>query len=226
MLSLADRGGFWWFLRQLWPRKTELTVWAALLFLVYPGFKQQFIAINSSRHILPLAFFLLSLGLMVLAVRRDKQRLWSWVRSGALALLAMFSTEYYFGLELVRPVVLWLALAEEERDLARHLRRTLTGWAGFLALLALLFAWRYSLSKQINYPVTLTSQLAADPWGTLLMLVKTVLLDGLEVTFGAWAQVFRFPACGRPGPDADWNICIADWRLSAFDRCIPLPFEK
>ncbi len=39
---------FWWFLRGLWPGNPRQTALAALLFAVYPGFKQQFISVTYS----------------------------------------------------------------------------------------------------------------------------------------------------------------------------------
>ena len=100
----------WSALRQLWPRRGQATAWVSLLFLVYPGFSHQFVAVNTSRHLFPLATFFFSLACMIKAQREAARYRRFTAASVALALITMFTTEYYYGLELIRPVVLWLVL--------------------------------------------------------------------------------------------------------------------
>ncbi len=105
----------WSALRQLWPRRGQAIAWVTLLFLVYPGFSHQFVAVNTSRHLFPLATFFFSLACMIKAQREpERDRLYT-VASVILALVTMFTTEYYYGLELIRPFVLWLALYDSDR---------------------------------------------------------------------------------------------------------------
>ena len=183
----------WWLVRQLWPRQGQRAVWVAFLFLVYPGFQQQFISVNSSRHILPLAVFFLSLGLMVRAARQPRLAAGWWGASILTMILAMLSTEYYFGLEFARPVVLWLALAEREPRPAQRFKLALAGWAAFLLVLSVLFVWRFSVSQQVNYPVTLFGQFGAQPLETLFASARTGVLNIITALFLAWERVFIFP---------------------------------
>lgn len=94
-----------WFLLKMWPKREKEITWVAILFLLYPGFSQQFISVNNSRHLLPLITFFLSLGWKVQA---DEKRYWfSTGISLIFSLLSLFSTSYYYGLELIRPAILW-----------------------------------------------------------------------------------------------------------------------
>lgn len=184
---------FLWLLRCLWPRQVERAAWAALLFLVYPGFKQQFISINSSRHVLPLAFFCLSLGLMIQAVRAERLSVKRLGGALGLALLTMLSTEYYFGLEFVRPLALWLVIESPAGDWKLRLKRSLALWLPFLLLLVAVFAWRYTVSQQVNYPVTLTRQLAAAPLETIIFSLKISVSGLWTAAVLAWGQMVVFP---------------------------------
>ncbi|MBN1148950.1 MAG: hypothetical protein JXA78_16955 [Anaerolineales bacterium] len=182
-----------WALRVLWPGQAGRVAWISLLLLAYPGFTQQFVAVNSSRHVLPMAFFFTSLGFMMMGIRQPaRYGLYTGV-SLCLGLLAMLSTEYYYGLEFIRPVVIWFALDGEQRSARGRLGRTLRCWIAFIGLLAAVFAWRYRVSQAVNYPVTLTRDLSSHPLDTLAQSAKIVLNDFYVVTAAAWSQVIEFP---------------------------------
>ncbi len=103
---------FAWVIGLIWPQRKQLAVIAAALFIVYPGFSQQFIPITYGHQFLVYSAFLASLGCMLLASRRPK-RYWQLTLCGlALDTWSMFALEYFFGLELLRPVLLWAANKE------------------------------------------------------------------------------------------------------------------
>jgi len=52
----------WWTLRELWPQHPRQAAWTAFLFVAYPGFMQQYIAVTYSHTWLVLALFFVSLG--------------------------------------------------------------------------------------------------------------------------------------------------------------------
>ncbi len=100
----------WWTLLQIWPKQRNQVVWVVFLFAIYPGFRQQYIALIYSHDWIVITLFFLSIGLMIRAVRQPKWRLLLLAASWILAAYAMFADEYYFGLELLRPVLLWMTL--------------------------------------------------------------------------------------------------------------------
>jgi hypothetical protein len=182
-----------WALRQVWPRQVERAAWAACLFLVYPGFKQQFVAVNSSRHLLPLALFFLSLGLMAWAARDRRRRRPLTVLGLALSLLTMLSTDYYFGLELIRPAVLWLALEQSEGGMRLRLKSTLRGWAPYLLLAGLVYTARYFYLRNNLYPLGGPGVIAAASPEGLITLGMTIVRDALLASLEAWRAVLAVP---------------------------------
>jgi hypothetical protein len=195
----------WWMLRQLWPKQAEKTAWIVLLFLLYPGFRQQFVSINSSRHILPLSLAFLSLGFMLSALRQhpgDKKqdtgfsRIYNYLRLhtktfSALAFMAlsMLSTEYFYGLELVRPAILFLALGSHVSFPGR-LKATFTRWLPYLVVLIMVFAWRYIVSPRGNYPIVMTDQLSSKPLTTIVDLIQRIGQAFLTTSLIAWGNLF------------------------------------
>jgi hypothetical protein len=245
-----------WTLRQLWPHRKKQTAWVALLFLVYPGFQQQFVAVNNSRHLFPLIPLFLSFGWMVKAVQGRGRRLPLTLAALLASLMTMFTTEYYYGLELVRPVVLWLALRDrgrtksetergqnednfrflrvlralrgskkEKSERARKLSWLIAGiqaWLPYLIPLVMVFVWRYNVSKQVNYQVTIFKTLQRAPGQGVLALLR----DGAEDLFAAgvkaWFQVFQFPGAELFSPRSQmlyWGlvfVCIVGLGLYLF----------
>ena len=91
----------WWTLRIIWPRQAQVVTWVALLFAIYPGFRQQYLSVIYSHYFIQAAVHIFSLGAMLLALRHPK-RAWLWTMLALLAaLFGVFTSEYFFGLELI-----------------------------------------------------------------------------------------------------------------------------
>lgn len=202
---------FWWSLRKLWPGAGDRLAWVALLFLVYPGFRQQFVAVNSSRHILPLALYFLSVGLMAWAVQDRARRLPLTAAALACTAVSMLATEYYYGLELLKPVLLWLVLGPHAANPRQRLGLTLKYWLPYLALLGGVFVWRYLIAPQGNYPISITGDLARQPAAGLLAALQKVAHDFITTGFSAWGRVFVLPR----REDYGLMVVAAYWSLAA-----------
>ncbi len=100
----------WWALSLLWKNNKQQVFWIAALFAVYPGFKQQPISVIYSNGYLLLIAFFLSFGFTILAIR-NRRRFWLYTSLAIVFdLFCSFSTEYYFGLNLVRFVILFFLI--------------------------------------------------------------------------------------------------------------------
>jgi len=181
----------WWMLVQVWPqRRTEIT-WVSFLFAVYPGFRQQYIALIYSHDWIVIALFFLSIGLMVVAARRPKP---AWLLMGIswlLAAYAMFADEYYFGLELLRPVFLWIVLRDQFPETRRRLRQVILLWLPYVIIMLAFLVWRLFIHVSPRGQVQLFDQMATNPLMGLLNLLKTVALDMLESGLVAWLVPFN-----------------------------------
>ncbi len=183
----------WWLLQILWPRRREFAVAVSLLFLVYPGFGQQFVAVNNSRHLLPLTLFFLSIGWMVKANRKRNHYWRDTCIALGLSVIGMFITDYYYGLGLIRPVILWTI--NDRSDKREQLRVSFRDWLPYLIPLVGVFIWRYWVSQQYFYRVNIFD----TPTGTEPSQL-TKILDPIEVTLEAWIKIFEFPEPAIFGP--------------------------
>ncbi len=192
----------WGFLRLFQPKSPRLALWAALLFVVYPGFDQQFIPVNFSHFFLVYAALLFSFAAMLAAVRgRVDFRRWLWLGLvfSAVNLLCM---EYFYLLELLRPLLLWFALEEDFPRWQERLRRTLRIWSPYLTLFLGVSIWRafFFQNQTLAHQPLLLEKLRADPLPALGGLATTMLYDWRLTVLSAWGKAFQladFAVLGR-----------------------------
>ncbi|MEA3349079.1 MAG: hypothetical protein U9Q82_00495, partial [Chloroflexota bacterium] len=248
-----------WMLRVLWPRHKEQTTWVALLFLVYPGFGQQFVSVNNSRHLFPLITFFLSIGLMIKANKEKESHYWKLTIAALISsIITMLTTEYYYGLELIRPIVLWVLLREQSSqsiccarlgeidagsrnrpasvddpihaggfrkpasnlfDWSERLQNPFSktilpifgAWLPYLLPLVGVFFWRYTISKGVNYQITVFDKLSAAPPRGVLQFLRAWGGDIVSAGLGVWPKILRQPDPMLFGPRSRlyyWGLTI------------------
>ena len=184
---------FWWVLKYVWPGEIRAATWAAFLFLVYPGFKQQPIALIYNHHFSVLFLFLLSLVCMLLAVRKPRWFL-PLTGLGLVFSAGMFSIEYFAGLELLRPVLLWLVMDEAGGSWKRKAGRVMRHWLPYLAMLGLFLYWRVFVFRFPSYQPQVVDRFLQAPLPALSELVRVVVTDFYTVVFIAWTEILQLPS--------------------------------
>jgi len=174
-----------WLLNTIWtPRKFEHYA-IAFLYMVYPGFRQQYIPFTYSQVYIVLAVFYLSLGTMILAFRN---RRWFWpllLFSVLLSAWTMFTVEYYIGLELLRPLLLWLTMEDKEKGWINRLWHALLRWLPYLSLLGGFVLWR-GANETPRGEITIINDFLASPISTLISLIRDIAEDIVQSTLLAW----------------------------------------
>jgi len=181
---------FWLVLRLVWPKARYQALGAAMLFAVYPVFFQQPIAVIYTHAFISYAAYLLSVALMVAAVRRPHRFALFTLPAMLLAGFHVLSIEYYWGLELLRPLLLWVVVSEERKDRRSRIRKAFLHWSPYLVILAGIAIWRFAfvpLDAEANSPAMLIA-LAGSPLTAIRELLQTLLRDVSYVVAGTWAQ--------------------------------------
>ena len=159
----------WWTLIRLWPGHRREGTWAAFLFAIYPVFTQQSISVAYSQHWICYFLYFISLGTMIQAYRLSPQnRRWFWpltALSLASSLLQLFTMEYFVGLELLRPIILWILAAEKQANLRQRAAAVFRTWLPYLLALSGFVLWRLFILKfpdeEANPPVLLIKMLSS-----------------------------------------------------------------
>jgi hypothetical protein len=113
--SLGGDAGLVHFLILLWPRYKNHFLWMGVLLLMYPGFLQQSQSATKARHFMTFLLFALSIYLMALAIKRPKWARWLFPLSWLATFTHLFTTEYFAGFELMRPLLIWMLIGGEDK---------------------------------------------------------------------------------------------------------------
>ncbi len=126
----------WKLFSRIFPQ-SRLPLWAAALFLVYPGLGQNFIALMYTHFYIVLNAFLLSLYFSVLALQKRDGR-WH-IPALALSIVNLLTMEYFYFLEFFRLVIFWFLI---DAPFKARLRRVLLVSLSYLSTFLLVTAWR------------------------------------------------------------------------------------
>jgi hypothetical protein len=183
-----------WSLRQIWPAYRLRALLTASLFVVYPLFTQQAIAVTFHQQWLQYLLLFLSLGAMLAAFRRPR---FFWL----LTFLSLFTmaleltiTEYFVGLELLRPVAFWFLVGEVEKHADKRLLRTLWRALPYLVLFAGYVIWRLffiKLTGEDPYQATTLFAIFTAPWETIQKFAGIIWRDMIQMIVSHWYSTFR-----------------------------------
>ncbi len=185
----------WLTFRGIWPEHPRQVAWATLLFVIYPIFKLQPLAVAYTVHWTGFLLFVVSLWAMVQSIRKPRLY-WAYL---ALALITcslhLAFIEYFSGVELARPFILWLLISDKDLTTRRRLIKTLQQWLPYLLILIAFYIYRIYLIPQPepgynrNTP-TVLFDLFQNPAPTTIKLVQDILQDVYYLLVTVWSNVF------------------------------------
>jgi hypothetical protein len=180
----------WAIAQKLFPQREKFALTLSLLFLLYPGFNQQWVSYLYSHFFIVLFFFLLSFLLML----RGKT-----IPALIFSALNLWMLEYFFVLELIRPFLIWTSLEDSPVPKERF-ARTLKLWAPYLAVFTLAVFSRIFIFNNQIYGFSIKEEIIKAPVETITLLSRNILSSLWAVTGAAWSQIFQFPNPSVDGP--------------------------
>ncbi len=178
---------------KLWKGKPRLALSVALLFLVYPGFTQQWSAFLYSHFFIVLFFFLLSYLLMLRAVEKPNHY-WKLTALGLFfSALNLWMMEYFYVLELMRVGVILAALRYETLSLRERVIKTFKLWLPYLIVFILAVLSRLFIFNNQVYGIGLGASLKSAPLETVIALARNIRFTLKLVLRDAWMQVTQLP---------------------------------
>ncbi len=171
----------WAIVRELWKDKPRFALGVALLFLLYPGFNQQWGSYLYSHFFIVLFFFLYSI---YLSLKRQT------IPALIFSALNLWMMEYFFPLEFARIGFIWTSLRDEYPNPRDRVKPSLKLWTPYLVVFGLAVLSRLFIFNNQIYGFGLTSQLKTAPLVTILSLVQNFFLSIWIVLVAAWARIF------------------------------------
>jgi hypothetical protein len=185
---------FWLSLRQFFNAGSQKPLLTALMFAVYPVFFQQPSAIAYGFHWIGFSFFMLSIYLMIKSIQKKEKYFFFSVLAVISASISLFTQEYFTALELIRFLIIWLLLQNQNIVLSKKIKKTFYYWLPYLLLLFGNLIWRFifmpTAGADRNAPQLLTSFLK-EPLQTLLEFVVLMIRDLLNIVFGVWYNTIK-----------------------------------
>ena len=179
---------------KVFTRQKSLLQWAAVLFVVFPGFSDQYASVSYGSHFMVYTVYGLSILFMVLAYKNPK-RFWVYYPfSLVFTALHLFTMEYFVGLELLRPVLLYWIMVDGGRNKGKAFVQSVLNWLPYLAVLGIYVYWRMAIfpnsetgAPSSNFPYLITNFLKA-PADTLISFAETIYSDLRFLLLTIWTD--------------------------------------
>ena len=179
----------WLLLRKVFPTRERSVLWVVLLFTIYPAYGQQWVAFTHiNQELIPFIFLLSSFIVTVNLLRNKSNSKPQLALAILLQVLGLFSTEYFFGLEILRFFFILVILSESIADKKDLFKKSVTTWLPYLIIWVINAAWTYSYHRSDaynSYQISLLSLLS--PLALVNELLNTLSLSG----FVSWLGTFN-----------------------------------
>ncbi len=182
----------WWAFNQIFPNRKTLAYLAALLMLVFPGYSQHWVALTHiNQELIPFILYLLSFGFTFKALRTKKKT--DIVIALLFQVCGIFPTEYFFGIEGIRFLLLFTFYQGSFRQ---RFKEAFKVWFPYLLVWILNAAWLayyYNFGPYASYAVSSESPNA--------IYYLTQALDSLwKSGFYIWIQILALTFTSLPAP--------------------------
>lgn len=179
-------------IREIWPSHEEEASWVAILFLVFPGFSQNWIAVIYSQLFFLFTLFFVSLLLMVHSLKNFKHYWLFTLISIFLSLFSMASSEYTVGLELLRPFIILIILKTGTFNKSDRLPifTVFNRWLPYLASLIVFGIYRVFLASSVLYSVRITGDFFTNPIGLAIYFIKSCINNLFNAGLMSWVKPF------------------------------------
>ncbi len=194
-------------LDQVWPRHRSLTLAVALLFLVFPGYSQNWVAFTHiNQEWIPFIFYLLSIGFSLRAARALRPSLRETTLALIFLVIGLFPTEYFIGLEPLRFLFFWVVAGASEAGLKDRFGRAVKSWWPYLSIWLLDLSWLvyfYRSGIYVSYDLTAAGSLpsAVD---SLLVFADALWKAGIYT----WIQVVPLTLVSIGAPSSLLSLAL------------------
>ena len=207
----------WFALNQVWPHHKRQTLVASLLFLVFPGYSQHWVAFTHiNQEWIPFIFYLLSFGFTARALRNPPSFVTDTIFALVLLLAGVFPTEYFVSIEPIRLLFIWVVVSERINGFGPQFITSFKRWTPYLLIWLGNAAWLlyfYTLGDYQSYEVEVVNE------PLTIMQVFSIIAETIwKAGFYIWGQliVLISKAITAPTNLATLSLVIISFLLILF----------
>jgi len=182
-------------IKTIWPDRPAVARNASILFLVYPGLSQNFMGLMYTHFYIVLSAFIYSFLFTARAIQ--KRQVWWHLPSLFLSIANILMMEYFYFLELLRPLFIWAVIGKRPSDLPSSLRHSAPYMLSFL----LISVWRmfYFPNQNASYTYGTLEALKNSPLDGLVGLLKMVAISFWNTSIAVWYRTFEIFEISKTG---------------------------
>lgn len=177
----------WWTLNQIWRERKAQNLTVSLLFLVFPGYSQQWVALTHiNQEWVYLIAYLLSIGLTASALHNPGKTKTHTTLALLLLFWGLFPTEYFLGMEAIRLLVIYFGV--EASNFRLRVKATAKRWLPYLLLWLANAGWLayyYTRGGYNSYGVEARPNSA----GVLVQIISGMADALYKAIWISWTQV-------------------------------------
>jgi hypothetical protein len=187
LLKWTGVTALWFTLKKAFIDQKNMAKWVCLLFAFYPGNLILFQPLVFILAVIQINLFFLSFLFSILAVQQP-QRKFLFISIALLtSLLNLVASEYFFFLELLRPLFLWLVLKPSVKKPKERVQRTLFAWLPYLIIFIGALIWRFLFQATLSsHQPWVLQDLQNQPLNTLIELGKEIVKSVVHLFVSAW----------------------------------------
>ena len=181
---------FWLCLRQIWPNDHRRNFFVAALFAVHPIYTLQVFPITFFEIWLGFTLLFLSFLFTVRAVQNLEKRLTFTILAVILTVGHVFTREYTWFVELMRPIFVWLVLPSKN-GLQKRISQTIKIWIPYSIIFLSTVIWRGFFYTPLRKYFQVQDDLFANPARTLLVWITDLIPDISTTVITSWYETFN-----------------------------------
>lgn len=178
--------------RVIWAENNRAAAYVAVAYLIYPGFRQQFLPVMYSQYFIQYVISVLSIIFMVLALRSKKRYGVYTIFALLAAIFGLFTSEYFFGIELIRPLIIVIVLFEGAHEISiSFLKRILNYWLPYILITIIFLFWRIFIFQFPTYQpiqIQFSSSNLGNTLSNLFELISTAFVESIRVSLLVWVE--------------------------------------
>jgi hypothetical protein len=215
----------WFTLNRVFPRYKRQVIYTSLLFLVFPGYSQHWVAFTHiNQEWIPFIFYILSFGFTASALRQPDRFTSHTIIALLLLIAGVLPTEYFASLEPLRFLFIWVIVAEKASSIREKFIQSFKQWMPYLVIWLANAAWLVYFFEVRSYgsyafeavrqPFSLIGlifqfsetvwKVGFFIWGQVILLAsQSITVPSTLLTLGLIGAAFVFFLIILPKPDDD-----------------------
>jgi hypothetical protein len=132
----------WFTLNRVFPLNKRRAIITSILFLVFPGYSQHWVALTHiNQEWIPFIFYILSFGFTASALRQPDRFTRHTIFALLLLIAGVLPTEYFASLEPLRFLFIWVIVAEKASSIREKFIQSFKQWMPYLVIWLINAAW-------------------------------------------------------------------------------------